>query len=69
MDKHRKAKAIERMMFVVLLCVFGSGGFFYERFRADLPGWQLVGLIIASYVVAFGLYRLALSAALRKLRY
>ena len=68
MDKHRKAKTIERMLFVVLLCVIGAGGFVYERFRADLPGWQLIGLIVASYVIAFGIYRLALSAALRKLR-
>lgn len=57
------------MMFIGLLCVIGAGGFCYERFRNDLPGWQLVGLIVGSYVVAFGVYRLALGAALRKLHY
>jgi hypothetical protein len=57
------------MMFVVLLSALSAGGFFYGRFRGDLPDWQLVGLIVAGYVVAFCFYRLALRLALRKLDY
>ncbi len=67
MDKLRKAKAIERMMFVVLLTALSAGGFYYERLRGDLPSWQLVGLICAGYIVAFGVYRLTLNLVLKKL--
>ena len=69
MSKYRAAKAIERMIFVILLIALSAGGFFYGRFRGELPDWQLVGLIVAGYVIAFGFYRIALRWALRKLDY
>jgi uncharacterized membrane protein len=57
------------MMFVALLIALGVGAGCYERFRDDLPRWQLVGLIVAGYIVAFGCYRIGLSLALRKLNH
>jgi hypothetical protein len=67
MNKCRKLKVIEQGLYAALLIVIGLGGYFYERFRGDLPNWQLVGLIIAGYIAAFGLYRIALSLAAKKL--
>ena len=67
MDKHRKARAVERVLFAMLLAALGAAGFFYERFRTEVPGWQLVGLIIAGMCASYGAYRLALNFALRKL--
>ncbi len=67
MDKDRTIKAIERLMFVLLLGVLSAGGFFYGYFKGELPDWQLVSLIALGYIAAFGFYRLALSLALSKL--
>ena len=66
-DKYRAAKAIERLMFVVLLCTLSAGGFSYSHLRGELPDWKLVGLIVVGYIVAFGFCRLALRLALSKL--
>lgn len=53
----------------MLVAALGAGGFFYERFRTDVPGWQLIGLIIAGMCASYGAYRLALNFALRKLEF
>ena len=67
MRKFEKTKTVERVLFVALLGALAAGGFCYEWFRSDMSRWQLVVLIVAGYVVAFGIYRQALRLVLRKL--
>jgi len=68
MEKHRKARLVEHVLFVMLLAALGAAGFFYERFQTEVPGWQLVGMIIAGMCASYGTYRLTLNFALRKLK-
>ena len=66
MDKYRKARTVERVLFIILLAALGAGGFFYERFRTEEPGWQLVGLIVVGMCASYAAYRFALHVAIRK---
>jgi hypothetical protein len=65
--KRWKFRALERVLFAMLLASFGAAGFFYQRFRTEVPDWQLVSLIVAGMGASYGVYRLALTFVLRKL--
>jgi drug/metabolite transporter (DMT)-like permease len=67
MDKHRKAKVAEQALFAMLLAAIGAAAFFHERFRTEVPDWQLFGLTIAGMCASFIAYRLALNFVVRKL--
>ena len=67
MDRYRKGRTVERVLFTILVAALGAGGFLYERFRTELPGWQLVGLISVGLCACYIAYRFALNIALRKL--
>lgn len=67
MDKPAKAKAIERILFSMLLVALATGGYCYGRFGTEVPKWRLVCLIVAGYVVAGAVHRFALKFALKKL--
>ncbi|MBA2919176.1 hypothetical protein GON01_14850 [Sphingomonas sp. MAH-20] len=68
MDKQRKARAAERILFTMLVAALGVAGFAYERLRPEVPPWQLVGLICAGLFITYAAYRLALNIVLRNLK-
>jgi hypothetical protein len=67
MDKQRKARAAERILFTMLLAALAVAGFAYERLWTEVPPWQLGGLICAGIFVTCAAYRLALNFLLRNL--
>jgi hypothetical protein len=67
LDPYRKARAVERLLFALLLVALASAGYCYERFRGEVPSWKLVGLIVAGICAAYAAYRFALHYALEKL--
>jgi len=57
----QRARTAERVLFAVLLIGLALEGFAYERFRDELPTWQLVGAICMGMLALYGAYRLAIN--------
>lgn len=66
-DQIKKARAVERVLFAILLVALFAAGIFYELYRDILPTSKLLGLIFGWMCVAYALYRFALNRVLRKL--
>ena len=63
-----KGQAIERLLFGMLLIALAAAGFLYQRYRAEMPGWQLVGLVLAGICACYVAYRVVLTLLLRRLK-
>lgn len=66
-DRYRKARTVERVLFTILLVALAGGGFLYGWFRSEVSDWLLVALIVLGMCVCYLAYRFALNFALRKL--
>jgi hypothetical protein len=67
LGKQRKARAAERILFAILPAALSAAGFVYERFRIEVPHWQLIGLICAGMIAIYWAYWLALKLVRRNL--
>lgn len=67
MDRHSRARTVERVLFLLLISALAASGFFYERFRAEMPAWQLAAMICVGMSVSYGAYRVALYVVVRRL--
>ncbi len=58
---------LERSLFTALLAVLAATGFFYQRYRSDMPDWKRAGITITAMGLAYGGYRFTLNPGLRRI--
>jgi hypothetical protein len=67
MGDFKKIRAIERLLFVVLLIGLAGAGFMYETYKEAVRAVILVPLLIAYMLICYTIYRGMLRLAVRVL--